>query len=55
MKKFGNFQDIQLSQATIDVDSPDSDPSGSGSGTIQLTGRRVIITDRSQLIGKKQL
>jgi filamentous hemagglutinin family protein len=41
----GNFQDIHLSQAAS------ADVSGSGSGTIQVTGRRVTLSEGSAIIG----
>jgi filamentous hemagglutinin family protein len=43
-----NFQDIQLSQAAS------ADVSGSGSGTIQVTGRRVNLSDGSVIIGQTE-
>lgn len=40
----GNYQDIRLSQAAS------VDTSGSGSGDIQLQGRRVVLTDGSAIL-----
>jgi len=41
-----NFQDIQLSQSAI--------VSANGSGTIQVQGRRVMLTDESQIVVTNQ-
>jgi filamentous hemagglutinin family protein len=42
------FQDIYLSQAAS------ADTSGSGSGTIQLQGRQIVLTDGSSLLANTQ-
>jgi filamentous hemagglutinin family protein len=46
-----NFQDIQLSQGAA-VNSSDIDASGEGGGTIQVQGRRVVLTENSGIISE---
>ena len=46
-----NFQDIQLSQAAT-VNASDIDASGEGGGTIQVQGRRVVLTENSGIISE---
>ena len=45
-----NFQDIQLSQGAAVNASDDKDASGEGGGTIQVQGRRVVLTENSGII-----
>lgn len=46
-----NFQDIQLSQGAA-VNASDRDASGEGGGTIQVQGRRVVLTEDSGIISQ---
>ncbi|MEG4631881.1 filamentous hemagglutinin N-terminal domain-containing protein [Microcoleus sp. AR_TQ3_B6] len=46
-----NFQDIQLSQGAA-VNASDKDASGEGGGTIQVQGRRVVLTENSGIISQ---
>ena len=46
-----NFQDIQLSQGAT-VKASDKDASGEGGGTIQVQGRRVVLTENSGIISQ---
>ncbi|WP_445172739.1 two-partner secretion domain-containing protein [Microcoleus sp.] len=46
-----NFQDIQLSQGAA-VNASDIDASGEGGGTIQVQGRRVVLTEDSGIISE---
>ncbi|MDP8935049.1 MAG: filamentous hemagglutinin N-terminal domain-containing protein, partial [Cyanobacteriota bacterium] len=46
-----NFQDIQLSQGAA-VNASDIDASGEGGGTIQVQGRRVVLTEDSGIISQ---
>jgi filamentous hemagglutinin family protein len=46
-----NFQDIQLSQGAA-VNASDKDASGEGGGTIQVQGRRVVLTEDSGIISQ---
>jgi len=46
-----NFQDIQLSQGAT-VNASDKDASGEGGGTIQVQGRRVVLTENSEIISQ---
>lgn len=46
-----NFQDIQLSQGAA-VSASDIDASGEGGGTIQVQGRRVVLTENSGIISQ---
>jgi filamentous hemagglutinin family protein len=46
-----NFQDIQLSQDAA-VNASDIDASGEGGGTIQVQGRRVVLTENSGIISE---
>jgi filamentous hemagglutinin family protein len=46
-----NFQDIQLSQGAA-VNSSNIDASGEGGGTIQVQGRRVVLTEDSGIISQ---
>ncbi|MEG4292606.1 filamentous hemagglutinin N-terminal domain-containing protein [Microcoleus sp. C2C3] len=47
-----NFQDIQLSQGAAVNASDDKDASGEGGGTIQVQGRRVVLTENSGIISQ---
>ena len=47
-----NFQDIQLSQGALVNASNHIDASGEGGGTIQVQGRRVVLTEDSGIISK---
>jgi filamentous haemagglutinin family N-terminal domain len=47
-----NFQDIQLSQGAAVDASDDKDASGEGGGTIQVQGRRVVLTEKSGIISQ---
>ena len=47
-----NFQDIQLSQGAAVNASDDIDASGQGGGTIQVQGRRVVLTEDSGIISQ---
>ena len=47
-----NFQDIQLSQGAAVKASDDKDASGEGGGTIQVQGRRVVLTEDSGIISQ---
>jgi filamentous hemagglutinin family protein len=47
-----NFQDIQLSQGAAVNASDDKDASGEGGGTIQVQGRRVVLTEKSGIISQ---
>jgi len=46
-----NFQDIQLSQGAA-VNASDIDASGEGGGTIQVQGRRVVLTEDSGILSE---
>ena len=46
-----NFQDIQLSQGAS-VNASDRDASGEGGGTIQVQGRRVVLTEDSGILSE---
>ena len=46
-----SFQDIQLSQGAA-VKASDIDASGEGGGTIQVQGRRVVLTENSGIISE---
>jgi len=46
-----NFQDIQLSQGAA-VKASDIDASGEGGGTIQVQGRRVVLTEDSGILSE---
>lgn len=46
-----NFQDIELSQGAT-VNASDIDASGEGGGTIQVQGRRVVLTEDSGILSQ---
>lgn len=46
-----DFQDIQLSQGAV-VNASDKDASGEGGGTIQVQGRRVVLTEDSGILSQ---